>query len=229
MIQFSSVYKSYIRGEYALEDVSFKINKGEFFFITGHSGAGKTTLLKLITKEIKPTKGAILIEGKNISVLSDSKIYKFRREIGIVFQDFRLLEERTVFENVAISLKIRGLPIRKIKKEVLEALRWVGIHQKIWNKTKTLSGGEQQRVAIARAIVSNPKIILADEPTGNLDEEISYEIMEMFKRLNSRGATIVIATHDKLILERYGKKNNILVLQKGKIKQLIKRDESLFA
>ena len=215
MIQFSSVYKSYTRGEYALESISLKIDKGDFFFITGHSGAGKTTFLKLITREIKPTKGAIIINGKNISVIPENNIYKFRRDIGVIFQDFRLLQERTVFDNVALSLKIRGYPLKQIKKEVLEVLRWVGIHQKIWKITRTLSGGEQQRVAIARAIVGKPSIILADEPTGNLDEEISFEIMEMFKKLNTKGATVIVATHDKTVINRYAK--NILSLKKGKI------------
>ncbi len=218
MIQFSSVYKSYTRGEYALEGVSLKIDKGDFFFITGHSGAGKTTFLKLITREIKPTKGAIIINGKNISVIPENKIFVFRREVGVIFQDFRLLQDRSVFDNVALSLKIRGLPLKTIKKEVLEVLRWVGIHHKIWKRTRTLSGGEQQRVAIARAIVGKPSIILADEPTGNLDEEISFEIMEMFKKLNTRGATVIIATHDKFLINRYAK--NILSLKKGKIENL---------
>ena len=218
MIQFSSVYKSYTRGEYALEGVSLKIDKGDFFFITGHSGAGKTTLLKLITREIKPTKGAIIINGKNISVIPENKIYAFRRDIGVIFQDFRLLQDRTVFDNVALSLKIRGYSLKTIKREVLEVLRWVGIHHKIWKITKTLSGGEQQRVAIARAIVGKPSIILADEPTGNLDEEISFEIMEMFKKLNTKGATVIIATHDKFLINKYAK--NILSLKKGKIENL---------
>ncbi len=218
MIQFSSVYKSYTRGEYALEGVSLKIDKGDFFFITGHSGAGKTTLLKLITREIKPTKGAIIINGKNISVIPENKIYAFRRDIGVIFQDFRLLQDRTVFDNVALSLKIRGYSLKAIKREVLEVLRWVGIHHKIWKITKTLSGGEQQRVAIARAIVGKPSIILADEPTGNLDEEISFEIMEMFKKLNTKGATVIIATHDKFLINKYAK--NILSLKKGKIENL---------
>jgi cell division transport system ATP-binding protein len=218
MIQFSSVYKSYTRGEYALESVSLKIDKGDFFFITGHSGAGKTTFLKLITREIKPTKGAIIINGKNISVIPENKIFTFRRDVGVIFQDFRLLQDRSVFDNVALSLKIRGFPLKTIKKEVLEVLRWVGIHHKIWKRTRTLSGGEQQRVAIARAIVGKPSIILADEPTGNLDEEISFEIMEMFKKLNTRGATVIIATHDKFIINKYAK--NILSLKKGKIENL---------
>ena len=170
MIQFSSVYKSYSRDEYALENLSVKIPKGDFFFITGHSGAGKTTFLKLITREERPTKGAIIVGGRNISIVPERQIYELRRNIGIIFQDFRLLEDRTVFDNVALALKIRGVPPRQIRKEVTEVLRWVGLPQKIGSLTRRLSGGEQQRVAIARAIVTNPSILLADEPTGNLDQ-----------------------------------------------------------
>jgi len=225
MIRFSSVYKRYLIGEYALKDISVKIDKGDCFFVTGHSGAGKTTFLKLITREIKPTKGAIVINKRNISAIPEKKIYKLRRDIGVVFQDFRLLENRTVFDNVALTLKIRGINIRYIKKEVLEALRWVGIHQKIWKKTKTLSGGEQQRVAIARAIVSNPSIILADEPTGNLDPQISREVMEMFKRLNTKGTTVIIATHDKSIIRNHAKK--MIVLKQGKLLDVRRENEDI--
>ncbi|HNX41918.1 MAG: Cell division ATP-binding protein FtsE [Candidatus Aminicenantes bacterium ADurb.Bin508] len=213
MIQFSSVYKSYSRDEYALENLSVKIPKGDFFFITGHSGAGKTTFLKLITREERPTKGAIIVGGRNISIVPERQIYELRRNIGIIFQDFRLLEDRTVFDNVALALKIRGVPPRQIRKEVTEVLRWVGLPQKIGSLTRRLSGGEQQRVAIARAIVTNPSILLADEPTGNLDQEISLEIMEMFRRLNSRGTTILVASHNQMLLERYAR--NVLYLKKG--------------
>ena len=213
MIQFSSVYKSYSRDEYALENLSVKIPKGDFFFITGHSGAGKTTFLKLITREERPTKGAIIVGGRNISIVPERQIYELRRNIRIIFQDFRLLEDRTVFDNVALALKIRGVPPRQIRKEVTEVLRWVGLPQKIGSLTRRLSGGEQQRVAIARAIVTNPSILLADEPTGNLDQEISLEIMEMFRRLNSRGTTILVASHNQMLLERYAR--NVLYLKKG--------------
>ncbi len=213
MIQFSSVYKSYSRDEYALENLSVKIPKGDFFFITGHSGAGKTTFLKLITREERPTKGAIIVGGRNISIVPERQIYELRRNIGIIFQDFRLLEDRTVFDNVALALKIRGVSPRQIRKEVTEVLRWVGLPQKIGSLTRRLSGGEQQRVAIARAIVTNPSILLADEPTGNLDQEISLEIMEMFRRLNSRGTTILVASHNQMLLERYAR--NVLYLKKG--------------
>ena len=213
MIQFSSVYKSYSRDEYALENLSVKIPKGDFFFITGHSGAGKTTFLKLITREERPTKGAIIVGGRNISIVPERQIYELRRNIGIIFQDFRLLEDRTVFDNVALALKIRGVPPRQIRKEVTEVLRWVGLPQKIGSLTRRLSGGEQQRVAIARAIVTNPSILLADEPTGNLDQEISLEIMEMFRRLNSRETTILVASHNQMLLERYAR--NVLYLKKG--------------
>ncbi len=215
MIQFSSVYKTYTGITYALEDISLKIKKGDFALITGVSGAGKTTFLKLITREITPTKGAVIVSGRNISIYPKRKIYLLRKKIGIIFQDFRLLEERTVFENISIALKIRGVSPKVIKKEVFKVLKWVGLSHKTWERTENLSGGEKQRVAIARAVVYNPEIILADEPTGNLDEENAFTIMEMFKTLNMKGATILVATHNRYIIENYGK--TIIHLKEGKL------------
>ncbi len=221
MIQFSSVYKSYNGISYAIEDVSLKIPKGDFALITGVSGAGKTTFLKLITREITPTKGAIIVNGRNISVYPRGKIFFLRKIIGIIFQDFRLLEERSVFDNISIALKVRGFSPKIIKKEVFKVLKWVGLSHKIWERTSNLSGGEKQRIAIARAVVYNPEIILADEPTGNLDEENAFSIMEMFKSLNMKGATIVVATHNRYIIENYGK--TIIHLKEGRLEKVIQK------
>lgn len=215
MIEFYHIYKQYVSDQYALCDVSFSVNKGEFIFLTGASGAGKTTLLKLIFKEELPSRGQILVDSLNINLISHKLLYQLRRSIGIVFQDFRLLENRTVYENVAIPLVIRGEKRSIIDKKVMNALSMVGLtHRRNYVPTH-ISGGEQQRVAIARAIVGNPKIILADEPTGNLDTELSIEIFRLLERINANGITVLVATHDNHLLDLFPKR--ILKLEKGRI------------
>ncbi|UCH97851.1 MAG: cell division ATP-binding protein FtsE [Candidatus Aminicenantes bacterium] len=215
MIEFYHIYKQYVSDQYALNDVSFSINKGEFVFLTGASGAGKSTLLKLIFKEELPSRGQILIDSININLIISKLLYQLRRSIGIVFQDFRLLDNRTVYENVAIPLVIKGEKRLIIDKKVMNALSMVGLtHRRNYIPTH-ISGGEQQRVAIARAIVGNPKIILADEPTGNLDTELSIEVFRIFERINANGITVLIATHDNHLLDLFPKR--ILKLEKGRL------------
>jgi len=215
MIELYHVWKQYQKPHWALSDVSLEIRSGDFCFITGPSGSGKTTLLKIIFRELFPTEGQILIDGVNILKIPDHKIYKLRRTMGIVFQDFRLLFHQNVFQNVAIPLQILGLAYKEIRRRVFNALRQVNLHHKMWELPQRLSYGEQQRVAIARAIVNNPKILLADEPTGNLDPELAFEIMAIFKEINKQGATVIIGSHDRELIRHFGDK--IFFLQKGKI------------
>lgn len=215
MIEFYHVSKQYVKNDYALNDVNLSIQKGELVFLTGASGAGKTTLLKLMFKEQDPSKGQILIDSQNINLIPPKNLYKLRRSIGIVFQDFKLLENRTVFENIAIPLMVRGERKSMIDRKVNNALTLVGLKHRKNYVPLHISGGEQQRVAIARAIVGNPKIIVADEPTGNLDTDLSVEIIKIFERINANGVTIIIATHDKTLLKMFGER--VLRLDKGRL------------
>jgi cell division transport system ATP-binding protein len=215
MIELYGISKQYQKPNWALEDITLHIEKGDFWFVTGPSGAGKTTLLQIIFREILPTQGQIVIDGRNILKIPDHKIYQLRRSMGIVFQNFRLLFHKKVFDNVAVVLQILGVPQKEQKKKVLNALRMVDLHHKMWDFPSQLSYGEQQRVAIARAIVNNPKIILADEPTGNLDTELAVEIMSLFRAINEQGSTVIICTHDREMIRNFGRK--ILFLYKGKL------------
>ncbi len=215
MIELFHVWKQYQKPHWALSDVSLEIRSGEFCFITGPSGSGKTTLLKIIFRELVPTEGQILIDGVNILKIPDHRIYRLRRTMGIVFQDFRLLFHQSVFQNVAVPLQVIGLSHKEIRRRVFNALRQVNLHHKMWGFPQRLSYGEQQRVAIARAIVNNPSILLADEPTGNLDPELAFEIMAIFKEINQQGATVIIGSHDRELIRHFGDK--IFFLQKGKI------------
>ena len=196
MIDLKNVSKTYSSGVDALNDVTIHIDKGEFVFIVGTSGSGKSTLIKLLLKELEPTSGKIVINGKDVSKVKRRKLPLLRRDIGVVFQDFRLLEDRNVFENVAFAQKAIEAPNRRIRSKVLQKLAVVGLVDKIRGNPKELSGGEQQRVAIARALVNEPAILLADEPTGNLDENNSWDIMKLLEEANEAGTTVIVVTHN---------------------------------
>ena len=218
VILFDHVHKEYegqLEDSVALTDVSFSIKKGEFVFITGPSGSGKSTMIRLMMREISPSAGKIYIAGKELAKLRRRHVSKYRRNIGIVFQDFRLLPDRNVYDNVAFAQRVVGAPKRNIPKEVSKVLHLVGLSQKYKSFPNELSGGEQQRVAIARALVNNPMIILADEPTGNLDPQNSYEIMSLLEEINRRGTTVVIVTHDREVVNRMQKR--VVALHEGTI------------
>jgi len=210
MIRFDNVTKRYDGGQEALGNVSLDIGAGELIFLTGHSGAGKSTLLKLIALIERPTRGQVLFEGRNVSRLADRAIPRHRRQIGMVFQDHKLLEDRTIFENVALPMIIAGYGQREIRGRVRAALDHVGLSDKERSKPPMLSTGEQQRVGIARAVVARPKLLIADEPTGNLDPELSLDIMSLFRRFNDVGVTMLIATHDTELLNRVGGRRVVL-------------------
>jgi cell division transport system ATP-binding protein len=203
MIQLFNVCKSYQKDSAALNNLCVKIPKGDFVYITGPSGAGKSTLLKLLYCAEKPSRGQILINGQNITRMTSSRVPLLRRRLGIVFQDFKLLNSRTLFENVAFPLEVQGRKRYEISSKVYQALKHVGLHGKIHSHPLQLSGGEQQRVAIARALVVDPLILLADEPTGNLDFDVTVDIMELFKGANARGTTVLLATHDREMIRRF--------------------------
>jgi cell division transport system ATP-binding protein len=215
MIELYHIWKQYQKPHWALSDVTLHVEEGDFCFITGPSGSGKSTLLKVIFREIYPTQGQIVIDRRNILRIPDHKIYHLRRTMGIVFQDFRLLFHRKVFDNVAIVLQVLGISRKETRRRVFNALRMVNLHHKMWDYPDQLSYGEQQRVAIARAVVNHPKIILADEPTGNLDPELALEIMSLFKEINRQGATVLVCTHDREMIRHFGQK--IFFLYKGKL------------
>jgi len=215
MIEFRNVIKYYGNGVLALEDVSFKVEKGEFVFIVGPTGMGKTTLLKLIYREELPTKGKVIVGGVDITRLRSYQVALLRRRLGIVFQDFKLLPNRTVYENVAFAMEVLGYSKKEIRNRVGRVLDIVGLLHKSNCYPNELSGGEQQRTSIARALVNNPPILIADEPTGNLDMATSWEIMEFLKRINSRGTTIVMATHNKEIVNAM--RQRVIGLYNGRI------------
>lgn len=206
VILFKDVSKEYQSGIPALKNVNIEIRKGEFVFIVGSSGSGKSTLIKLMLKEIKPTSGRIFIAGKQLSRLRKWQVSKYRRKIGVVFQDFRLLPDRTVFENVAFAQRVIETPTREINRQTPRMLALVGLADKYKSFPKELSGGEQQRVALARALVNRPVILLADEPTGNLDPKNSLEIMHLLEEVNRRGTTVVVVTHNKEIVDAMQKR-----------------------
>lgn len=215
MVVLDHVTMQYPTGTKALDNVTLRINKGEFVFVVGSSGSGKTTLIKLLLKEMKPTSGEISVDDKPYSKLKRKEIPFLRRKIGVVFQNFRLLKDRTVFENVAFAQQVIEKPINEIRREVPATLTMVGLADKYRQFPKELSGGEQQRVALARAIVNRPDIILADEPTGNLDPKNSLEIMRLLEEINKRGTTVVVVTHNKEIVNLMQKR--VITLKKGKI------------
>ena len=215
MIKLEHVSKSYQVGVPALNDVSLNIEAGEFVFVVGDSGSGKSTLIKLLLKELEPTEGTITINDKNLNKIKHKQIPRFRRNIGVVFQDFRLLKDRNIYDNVAFAQKVIGAPTRSIKKNVPVMLSMVGLAAKYRSFPRQLSGGEQQRVAIARALINEPKILLADEPTGNLDNNNAWEIMKLLEEINKKGTTVVVVTHNMEIVKTMNKR--VITMKKGVI------------
>ncbi len=221
MIEFKNVTKTYSSGIDAVKNASFVINDGDFTFLVGSSGSGKSTLIKLILKEENPTAGAIYIDNKDITKIKDNRIPFLRRSMGVVFQDFRLLQDKTVYQNVAFAMQIVNASKRHIRKQVNMVLSLVGLEEKLNFYPSQLSGGEQQRVAIARALVNNPSVIIADEPTGNLDPETAWEIMNLLYEINQRGTTIIMATHAKDIVNYM--KQGVLEIKNGVIVRDVKK------
>lgn len=217
LIRIKNVTKQYKNGVTAIYDLSLSIKKGSFVFVIGGSGSGKSTFIKMLYREEKPTKGEIIVGGLNVLKLRNKKVYKLRRKLGIVFQDFKLLPKLTVYENVAFALEMLGLPNDEIRQKTLKALELVGLKNKVKNYPDQLSGGEQQRVAIARAIVNEPKLLLCDEPTGNLDPDTSWEVMKVLEEINNLGTTIIMATHDKEMVNRM--KKRVILIEAGKLKE----------
>ena len=215
MITLKDVSKSYVEGVPALADVNIQIEEGEFVFVVGDSGSGKSTLIKLLLKELEPTSGSIIINDKILSEIPRWQVPRFRRNIGCVFQDFRLLKDRNVYENVAFAQRIISAPARSIKEKVPKMLSLVGLAAKYKSKPNQLSGGEQQRVAIARALINEPKILLADEPTGNLDANNAWEIMKLLDEINKRGTTVLVVSHNMEIVEAM--KKRVITLQQGHV------------
>ena len=215
LIQIRGVKKTYKSGVTALYDLDLDIEKGDFVFVIGSTGCGKSTLIKMLYREEKPDQGSIVVGGMNVAKLRNSKVFKLRRKIGVVFQDFKLLNKLTVYENVAFALEIFGLPKSEIYSKVTKVLDLVGLKNKARHYPTELSGGEQQRVAIARAIVNGPKLLICDEPTGNLDEETSMEIMAVLEEINKLGTTIIMVTHDTEIVKKMKKRT--ILLDSGRI------------
>ena len=213
MIKLEHVSKAYQAGIPALNDISLYIGTGEFVFVVGDSGSGKSTLIKLLLKELEPTEGTIKIGSEDLGSITHRQIPKFRRKIGVVFQDFRLLQDRNVYENVAFALKVVEASNREIKKKVPQMLSMVGLAAKYRSLPRQLSGGEQQRVAIARALVNEPKLLLADEPTGNLDSNNAWEIMKLLEEINERGTTVLVVTHNMEIVKAM--KKRVITMNKG--------------
>lgn len=219
MIEMQDVWKEYPNGTQALNGIAVHIQKGEFVYVVGPSGAGKSTFIKLMYREVRPTKGHIFVNGFNIERLKDRKIPLLRRSIGVVFQDFKLLPKMTAAENVAFALEVIGLSSRQIRKRVVDVLGQVGLSDKMHMLPSQLSGGEQQRVAVARSLANNPSVIIADEPTGNLDPDTSWGIMRLFQRINDRGTTVVMATHNREIVNSL--RRRVIAIENG----MIVRDE----
>ncbi len=217
LIRIENVQKTYKNGVVALYDFNITIKKGEFVFVIGASGSGKSTLVKMLYREEKPEKGSIMIGGINVAKLKNRKVYILRRKLGVVFQDFKLLPKLTVFENVAFALELFGYDKQAIQRRVLEVLDLVGLKNKIRQYPDQLSGGEQQRVVIARAIANNPKLLICDEPTGNLDPDTSMEIMHVLENINRLGTTIIMATHDREIVNKLQKR--VILIEQGRLKK----------
>lgn len=215
MLEMIDVSKIYPGGSVALQDINVRIEQGEFVFIVGPSGAGKSTFFKMLFREVLPSSGKVIVNGHDLVKMTDKEIPHFRRQLGIVFQDYRLLPDRTVYDNVAFAMQVIETPYRKIKRRVNDVLDLVGLRKRAHAYPTELSGGEQQRIAIARAIVNDPILLIADEPTGNLDPETSWEIMDIFREVNKSGTTIVMATHDREIVDEMEKR--VIAIEHGHI------------
>jgi len=206
VIEADRLSKIYARGVQALRDVTLVIEKGDFVFLTGPSGAGKSTLLRLLLRQDVPTDGQVVVNGRNLATLSPADVQAYRRTVGFVFQDFKLVPWRTVYENVTVVLRALNLPPSQQRRRALQVLQGVGLHHRLDAFPEELSGGEQQRVAIARALVNDPALVLADEPTGNLDPDLALEVMGLFRDMNARGTTVLVATHDRELIRRVGRR-----------------------
>jgi cell division transport system ATP-binding protein len=200
---------------YALRDLSLRVDKGDFVFLTGPSGAGKSTLLRMLLRQDVPTEGQLVVGGRNLATLTANQVQSYRRSLGFVFQDFKLLPNKTVLENVAFVPRVLGMPMTQQQRRTFQVLKWVGLQHRMNAFPMELSGGEQQRIAIARSLVNDPIVILADEPTGNLDPDLSLEIMNLFREINARGTTVIVATHDRELIRRVGRR--ALTLDHGRI------------
>jgi cell division transport system ATP-binding protein len=219
MIEAQQISKFYARSVYALRDLSLRIDKGEFVFLTGPSGAGKSTFLRLLLLQERASEGELFVNGMNLASLKPREIQEYRRGIGFVFQDFKLIPNRTVLENISFVPEVLGMPLAQQQRRTFQVLKWVGLQHRMNAYPQELSGGEQQRIAIARALVNDPMIILADEPTGNLDPDLSLEIMNLFREINARGTTVVVATHDRELIRRVGRR--ALTLDHGQIVEVV--------
>jgi cell division transport system ATP-binding protein len=215
MIECVGLSKMHGRGIYALRELNLRIEKGEFLFLTGPSGAGKTTLLRLLLREERPTSGAVMVNRRDLASFSASEMQAYRRSVGFIFQDFRLVPRMTVFQNVAFVTRVTGVDPAVQQRKTFQVLKWVGLQHRMNARPEELSGGEQQRVAIARALVNDPQVILADEPTGNLDPELSVEIMGLLRDVNTRGTTVIVATHDREMIRRTG--HRVVTLEHGRM------------
>jgi cell division transport system ATP-binding protein len=219
VIEAQNVSKTYARGVYALRELSLRVDKGEFVFLTGPSGAGKSTLLRLLLRQDVPSQGQLIVGGRNLATLTRRQVQTYRRSLGFVFQDFKLLPAKTVLENVSFVPRVLGMASAQQQRRTFQVLKWVGLQHRMTAYPLELSGGEQQRIAIARALVNDPAIILADEPTGNLDPDLSLEIMNLFREINARGTTVVVATHDRELIRRVGRRT--LTLDHGQIVEVM--------
>jgi cell division transport system ATP-binding protein len=218
VIETHHLSKLYSRGLYALHDLSLTVEKGEFVFLTGPSGAGKSTLLRLLLVQDRPSEGDLFVNGHDLTKLSRRDVQEYRRGIGFIFQDFKLIESRTVFENVAFVLEVLGVPATQQRRRAFQVLKWVGLQHRINAFPRDLSGGEQQRIAIARALVNDPALVLADEPTGNLDPDLSLEIMNLLREINAGGTTVLVATHDRELIRLVGRRT--ITLDQGRIVEI---------
>jgi cell division transport system ATP-binding protein len=215
VIEIEGLSKLYAQDVFALDDISLRVGRGEFAFLTGPSGAGKSTLLRILLRQEVPTGGRVIVAGRDLTALTRSQVQAYRRTVGFVFQDFKLIPRKTVFENVMFALRILGIPDVQQRRRTFQVLKWVGLQHRANAYPLELSGGEQQRVAIARALVNEPALVLADEPTGTLDPDLAFDIMNLFRETNAAGTTVLVATHDRELIRRVGRRS--IALERGRI------------